>query len=83
MQITIGWASCVDSGENELPKRVIAVVQATVTHTLSPVPVRPKYGFPPDFELNIEVVVRGGTGVTRIYNFWIHPPMDLLTPLAR
>ena len=32
--------------ENKLPKRAIAVVQATVTHTLSSVPVIPKYGFP-------------------------------------
>ena len=32
--------------EISLPKRVIAVVQATVTHILSSVPVIPKYGFP-------------------------------------
>jgi hypothetical protein len=38
-------ASYVDSW-NRLPKRVIAVVQATVTHILSCVPVMPKYGFP-------------------------------------
>ena len=62
-------ASYVDSW-NRLPKRVIAVVQATVTHILSCVPVIPKYGFPlplrtagltAESELSMDgEVVRGG-----------------------
>ena len=58
--------------EISLPKRVIAVVQATVTHILSSVPVIPKYGFPlPTADLTgesglsmDEETVRGGNRET-------------------
>jgi hypothetical protein len=58
---------------DRLPKRAIAVVQATVIHILSSVPVIPKYGFPlPTADLTGESelsmdgeVVRGGNGETK------------------
>ena len=60
--------------EDKLPKRAIAVVQATVTHILSSVPVIPKYGFPlltADLTAGSELgmdgeVVRGGKRETKI-----------------
>ena len=60
MQKTIRWCQAASTEWDRLPKRVIAVVQATVTHILSCVPVIPKYGVAlpaadliTGFELNI------------------------------
>ena len=69
----------------DLPKRVIAVAQATVTHILSFVPVIPKYSVPlstaePEFEraIDSDKEVRG-RGATRITS---HPPMVPVAPTS-